>query len=65
MRPVDVNDLNSFVRELELETDRGLPLVGAALIDDRLQETLRAFFRAMPWASSMILSSPRSSLYVK
>ncbi len=44
MRPRDVDDLNSFVRELELETDRGLPLVGAALIDDRLQETLRSFF---------------------
>jgi mannitol operon repressor len=44
MRPADVNDLNSFVSELELETDRGLPLVGAALIDERLQETLRSFF---------------------
>jgi hypothetical protein len=44
MRPADLKDLNSFVRELELETDRGLPLVGAALIDERLQETLRSFF---------------------
>ena len=44
MRLTDVHDLSSFVRELQRETDRGLPLVGAALIDDRLTETLRSFF---------------------
>lgn len=38
-------DLAKFVEELQRETDRGLPLVAAALIDDRLMETLRAFFR--------------------
>lgn len=38
-------DLARFVDELRRETDRGLALVGAALIDDRLRETLRAFFR--------------------
>jgi mannitol operon repressor len=41
-------DLAAFVAELKRETDRGLPLVGAALIDDRLTETLRAFFCEVP-----------------
>lgn len=44
MRLADVEDLAKFVEELKRETDRGLPLVGAALIDDRLEETLRSFF---------------------
>jgi len=37
-------DLAKFVEELKRETDRGLPLVATALIDDLLKETLRAFF---------------------
>ncbi|QBP73857.1 transcriptional regulator [Herbaspirillum huttiense] len=37
-------DLAKFVEELKRETDRGLSLVAAALIDDRLTETLRSFF---------------------
>lgn len=37
-------DLARFVEELNKETDRGLPLVGAALIDEKLLETLQAFF---------------------
>lgn len=37
-------DLAKFVEELKQETDRGLPLVATALIDELLQETLRAFF---------------------
>ena len=40
----DAEDLASFVSELQQESDRGLPLVGAALIDELLQETLRSFF---------------------
>lgn len=36
-------DLASFVKELQAETDRGLPLVGAALIDEKLLNTLGAF----------------------
>jgi mannitol operon repressor len=44
MRSADVEDLANFMAELQRETDRGLPLVGAALIDDRLGETLRSFF---------------------
>ena len=37
-------DLAVFMKELQSETDRGLPLVAAALIDDLLSETLRSFF---------------------
>ena len=36
-------DLARFVDELKRETDRGLPLVGAALIDEKLIETLESF----------------------
>jgi len=44
MRLADTEDFSKFIAELQRETDRGLPLVGAALIDDRLEETLRSFF---------------------
>lgn len=38
-------DLALFVEELNRESDRGLALVGAALIDDKLGDTLKSFFR--------------------
>lgn len=38
------NDLAAFTQELQQETDRGLPLVAAALIDELLAGTLRSFF---------------------
>ena len=44
MRLDHAEDLARFVEELRSETDRGLPLVGAALIDHKLLETLEAFF---------------------
>ena len=44
MRLDHAEDLGRFVSELKRETDRGLPLVGAALIDEKLLETLAAFF---------------------
>lgn len=44
MRLDHAEDLAAFVEELKRETDRGLPLVSAALIDDKLFESLRAFF---------------------
>lgn len=47
-------DLAKFVDELRRETDRGLPLVGAALIDDRLAETLRSFFCEVPSSSRLL-----------
>jgi mannitol operon repressor len=48
-------DLVSFIDELGQETDRGLPLVAAALIDDRLAEkTIRSFLRPGPLAAKLI-----------
>ena len=47
-------DLSGFVEELKRETDRGLPLVAAALIDDRLTETLRAFFCEVPSVGKLL-----------
>jgi len=54
-------DLAQFVDELKRETDRGLPLVGAALIDDRLTATLRAFFCEVP-SSGKLLDEPNAPL---
>jgi mannitol operon repressor len=61
MRLADAEDLAKFVEELKRETDRGLPLVGAALIDDRLQETLRSFF-CEGRTSSKLLDSANAPL---
>lgn len=44
MRDDDLKDLSRFLRELQAETDRGLALVGAAVIDDKLRDTLAAYF---------------------
>ena len=44
MRLDHAEDLAQFVDELKRETDRGLPLVAAALLDEKLLETLSAFF---------------------
>lgn len=54
-------DLAQFVEELKRETDRGLPLVGAALVDDRLTATLRAFFCEVPSAGKL-LDEPNAPL---
>ena len=43
MREIDLQDFTRFLSEFQGETDRGAALVGAALIDLRLSETLRAF----------------------
>lgn len=37
-------DIGAFAAELQRETDRGLPLVAAALIDELLKRTLHSFF---------------------
>lgn len=47
-------DLANFLGELQAETDRGLPLVAAALIDEKLLETLQAFLCHGPAASRML-----------
>lgn len=52
--PSDRLDLSKFIAELHRETDRGLPLVGAALIDEKLSESLRAFFCAAPSSARLL-----------
>lgn len=47
-------DLADFIEELKQETDRGLALVAAALIDDRLTETLRSFFCDVPSTAKLL-----------
>lgn len=43
MREEDIKDLSVFLKEFQSETDRGAALVGAALIDEKLLNTLDAF----------------------
>lgn len=43
MKEEHLADISSFLAELSRETDRGLPLVGAAVIDEQLARTLGAF----------------------
>lgn len=43
MREEDIRDFSEFLREFQSETDRGAALVGAALIDQKLADTLRAY----------------------
>lgn len=38
-----LKDLSQFLGELQSETDRGLPLVAAALLDEKLLESLQSF----------------------
>lgn len=47
-------DIAKFVEELKCESDRGLPLVAAALIDDKLAETLRSFFCNVPTVGKLL-----------
>jgi mannitol operon repressor len=47
-------DLAKFVEELKRESDRGLALVAAALIDDKLGEALRSFFCEGPSAAKLL-----------
>jgi hypothetical protein len=54
MREEDIQDLSAFLREFQDETDRGAALVGAAVIDHRLQETLRAFMVSEKVASTLL-----------
>jgi mannitol operon repressor len=44
MRDADLKDFSAFLREFQSETDRGAALVGAAMIDQKLADTLRSFF---------------------
>jgi hypothetical protein len=40
----DYKELSQFFAELQLESDRGMALVGAAHVDERLLQILQAFF---------------------
>jgi hypothetical protein len=42
MRETDATYFSEFLKEFQAETDRGAALVGAALIDDRLERLLRS-----------------------
>lgn len=44
MRPEDLTDLSRFLEELQTESDRGLALVGASVLDDKVRATLASFF---------------------
>jgi len=61
MRLDHAEDLAKFVEELKKETDRGLPLVGTALIDEKLRDTLEAFFINKKTAQKL-LDEPNSPI---
>jgi mannitol operon repressor len=61
MREEDVKDFQAFLQEFQSETDRGAALVGAALIDLRLTETLRAFMVSNN-AADELLEGPTAPL---
>ena len=44
MRKEDMEYYSEFLKEFQKETDRGCALVGAALLDNQLEDTLRSFF---------------------
>ena len=54
MREEDVKYFSEFLKEFQQETDRGAALVGAALIDDRLDRLLRSHFIECREASELL-----------
>lgn len=54
MREADLKDFSAFLNEFQAETDRGAAMVGAALIDQKLSDTLRSFFVASKSASELL-----------
>jgi mannitol operon repressor len=61
MKDSDLEELQSFFGELQRETDRGLPLVAAALIDEKLINALRSFM-CEGKAAERLLSEPNAPL---
>jgi DNA-binding MltR family transcriptional regulator len=57
MHPEDTLDLDSFLRELQRESDRGLALVAAALIDEKLLETLQSFMCECKAAEKLLVQA--------
>lgn len=62
MRLEHAEDLAAFLSELQQETDRGLPLVGAALVDEKLLRTLEAFFVKSGKCADRLLTSGNAPL---
>lgn len=54
MREADLKDFSAFLNEFQAETDRGAAMVGAALLDQKLGETLRSFFVAGKGATELL-----------
>jgi len=54
MREDDLNDFSAFLKEFQDETDRGAALVGAALLDQKLADTLRGFMVKSPAADELL-----------
>ena len=54
LRESDLQDFTRFLSEFQGETDRGAALVGAALIDLRLSDTLRAFMVSRKAAADLL-----------
>ncbi|MDQ3287742.1 MAG: transcriptional regulator [Pseudomonadota bacterium] len=61
MKEEDTADLAHFFSELQRETDRGLPLVAAALIDEKLLDALQSFL-CLGKASERLLSGSNAPL---
>lgn len=61
MKNEDTADLTQFLSELQRETDRGLPLVAAALIDEKLQDALQSFL-CPGKAAERLLNAPNAPL---
>ena len=61
MKPDDTDDLGRFFAELQRDTNRGLPLVIAALIDEKLLEAIQSFFCAGK-ATDKLLTEPNAPL---
>ena len=54
MRADDLNDLSRFLGDLQAELNRGLALVGASVLDDKLRATLSSFFVECNAASKLL-----------
>jgi len=59
---IDLRDFAAFVKEFRAETDRGAALVGAALIDSRLEQLLHGHFLNDDIADKLLSNSSDSPL---
>ena len=61
MNKLELKDLSQFLDELNKESDRGLALVGAAFIDEKLSNTLKSYFCEVD-ATDKLLSGANAPL---